>query len=396
MITRIPGGCLRHTLRRSITASRHNNTKAGPSRPASRSHRPYRSDDYDLIPDVEDALNFGLSSGMKFDGRIRAGTSRDRTYDKATETIQPHLKYNQYAERWDVNDEDLDDAPVSWAPAPSEVSEEQARELVGKLGSGQGESATPNETTPTSGRRINLWPTTKSDAHGQSGQTTLYVNRGSLRYRSEYTKHLPAISITYHRLRDGCPCPKCIDPSTRQRTHTSPEAYHEIENSPFVQGDISEELIRKETVEGVEGLRVDWSKDHSAFYPLSRIHVLATGNDIAKKIEPIASRVFWDKDVLLARQDDLHLRYEELANPETRDGNLLKLLVQVQRFGVVVVKGVPTERTDNDDCTLREVMEWIGEIRNTFYGETWNVKNVANSKNVAYTNLNLGMHMDLL
>ena len=38
----------------------------------------------------------------------------------------------------------------------------------------------------------------------------------------------------------------------------------------------------------------------------------------------------------------------------------------------------------------------FGEIRPTFYGLVWDVKNKRNSKNIAYTNLNLGFHMDIL
>lgn len=68
---------------------------------------------------------------------------------------------------------------------------------------------------------------------------------------------------------------------------------------------------------------------------------------------------------------------------------------QLQRYGIAVVRGVPTAKTDNEDCNLRELAESIGLLRNTFYGETWDIKSVPNARNVAYTNLNLGLHMDL-
>lgn len=39
----------------------------------------------------------------------------------------------------------------------------------------------------------------------------------------------------------------------------------------------------------------------------------------------------------------------------------------------------------------------MGEIRRTWYGDrVWDVKSVAGSKNIAYTNLDLGLHMDLV
>jgi alpha-ketoglutarate-dependent taurine dioxygenase len=38
----------------------------------------------------------------------------------------------------------------------------------------------------------------------------------------------------------------------------------------------------------------------------------------------------------------------------------------------------------------------LGEIRNTFYGSLWNVQSLGSqSKNIAYTNFDLGLHMDL-
>lgn len=65
-------------------------------------------------------------------------------------------------------------------------------------------------------------------------------------------------------------------------------------------------------------------------------------------------------------------------------------------YGLLFVTNVPTEGTTNDACELRTLATRFGEIRETFYGQTWDVKNVPNSKNIAYTNVDLGLHMDLL
>jgi hypothetical protein len=87
------------------------------------------------------------------------------------------------------------------------------------------------------------------------------------------------------------------------------------------------------------------------------------------------------------------MKYEDVRG---NAGGMLEMLRQAQVYGLVVVSGVPTERTSDKDCELRAFMEEIGEIRNTFYGQTWDVKSVVNSKNVAYTSQDLGLHMDLL
>jgi hypothetical protein len=92
----------------------------------------------------------------------------------------------------------------------------------------------------------------------------------------------------------------------------------------------------------------------------------------------------------------LHVQFADLSSDSSREETLYHTLQQLHAYGIVVIKGIPTVKTDNENCSLREVMGMIGEIRNTFYGETWNVRNVANSKNVAYTDVNLGLHADLL
>jgi hypothetical protein len=41
---------------------------------------------------------------------------------------------------------------------------------------------------------------------------------------------------------------------------------------------------------------------------------------------------------------------------------------------------------------VRTIAERIGPIRNTFYGEHWEVKNEPSPENVAYSNLPLPLH----
>jgi hypothetical protein len=224
------------------------------------------------------------------------------------------------------------------------------------------------------------------------GNQRIFIGKGELVLRDGGGHFI----IPYYRLRDACPCPKCIDPSTRQKTHTSPEAYNEVSMSIFADTVPPVTRLRYEKNESGEGLRVDWSSNHSAFIPKSRLLALAkpTGSSSSRLIP---RRRLWDKQSLLARSENLHVEYVDLAHKhDGHDVALRKTLQQLQIFGIVVIKGVPTDVTGNADSSLREVMGMIGEIRNTFYGETWNVKNIANSKNVAYTNLNLGLHMDLL
>ena len=47
-------------------------------------------------------------------------------------------------------------------------------------------------------------------------------------------------------------------------------------------------------------------------------------------------------------------------------------------------------------CPQRRCVAFGKSIKNTFYGETWDVRSIPNAKNVAYTHQHLGFHMDLL
>ncbi|GMK56394.1 hypothetical protein CspeluHIS016_0302340 [Cutaneotrichosporon spelunceum] len=201
--------------------------------------------------------------------------------------------------------------------------------------------------------------------------------------------------LTLARLRDACPCPNCIHPSTRQKTHTSGEAAREVASLPEVSARLGE-------ADGVQGLFVQWA-EHEGFYPLGLIRRLLAGRVRGTSyIENTLQRKLWDRETFEREANNFYTEYSDLhaGKPgEALDAHpkaLLRLLEQLQVYGLAVVRGLPTSETGNKECSLRELAESVGLLRNTFYGETWDVRNVPNSKNVAYTNLNLGLHVDLL
>ncbi len=201
--------------------------------------------------------------------------------------------------------------------------------------------------------------------------------------------------VTLARLRDACPCPRCIHPSTRQKTHTSGEAAREVASLSDVAARIGEQ-------DGATGLFVQWD-EHEGFYPIGLVRRLLAGRVRGTSyIENTLQRRLWDRDTLVAENQNFYTEYKDLHagkrgdKLEARPEALLRLLEQLQVDGLAVVRGPPTNKTSNKECALRELAESVGLLRNTFYGETWDVRNVPNSKNVAYTNLNLGLHVDLL
>ncbi|WOO84493.1 Gamma-butyrobetaine dioxygenase [Vanrija pseudolonga] len=216
--------------------------------------------------------------------------------------------------------------------------------------------------------------------------------------------------ISLPRLRDACPCANCIDPSTRQKNHTSGEAYRLVRALGNEVLDGSKIHMATDDVTQEHGIEVHWpavgenvAEAHTSYYPLSLIRrISAERLRGTSYLNHKLKRQLWDRETLLANQHNLHTTYAELngaapgqplaAKPEV----LLKVLEQLQIYGIAILTGVPTDKTGNKDCELRNVVEQIGLLRNTFYGETWDVKSVPQAKNVAYTNVNLGLHMDLL
>jgi hypothetical protein len=100
--------------------------------------------------------------------------------------------------------------------------------------------------------------------------------------------------------------------------------------------------------------------------------------------------VVWDKDSV--QTPGVFISYKELMTPRW----LTIAITELARYGLVFIEGVPTYRTSNEECELKKLAEAFGEIRPTFYGLLWDVVNQKDSKNIAYTNLDLGHHMDLM
>ncbi|KAJ3344585.1 hypothetical protein HDU83_005081 [Entophlyctis luteolus] len=81
------------------------------------------------------------------------------------------------------------------------------------------------------------------------------------------------------------------------------------------------------------------------------------------------------------------------------EDTLFALLMQLQSHGLAFIKNVPTNEVDSQHFLpqLEIIIKRLGcHIRETFYGRTWDVKSVKDAKNIAYTSLDLGLHMDLI
>jgi len=191
-------------------------------------------------------------------------------------------------------------------------------------------------------------------------------------------------------LRDNCPCPECIHPSTRQKLHASSQIPLDIQASSVKATPQGLELTWSKGLEDVG----DWEDPkkgqagHMSVYSWDMVSGSYGSSPQKHRAETRMNHpaVLWDEKLM--KEKVLWLDYEEYS--KTEEG-LLKALKHLQDYGLVFVRGVPTE-----DQEVVKVAERIGHLRETFYGRTWDVKSVPDAKNIAYTNLNLGLHMDLL
>ncbi|KAG0230215.1 hypothetical protein BGW42_001082 [Actinomortierella wolfii] len=205
-----------------------------------------------------------------------------------------------------------------------------------------------------------------------------------------YRAHAPTTMLDALWLRDNCPCEACIHPSTRQKLHTSSQVPLDITISSLESHPAGLKLTWSKGLEDV-GEWEDPAKGqpgHVSFYPWEMILGSYGGSPAEHRATARMNHApkLWDTTVM--EKNVLWLDYKEYM--ETPQG-LLKAVKHLQDYGLFFLKNVPT----NDD-EVATAAERIGHLRHTFYGRTWDVKSVPNAKNIAYTNLNLGLHMDLL
>jgi len=101
----------------------------------------------------------------------------------------------------------------------------------------------------------------------------------------------------------------------------------------------------------------------------------------------------WSKDTLLRSSTDLTMSYTGLCSSMD---TLRRGIEQLLRYGILFVEGVPHEETSDERCEMVRLAGLFGLVRETIYGRFWDVVSRGeSSRNVAYTNLSLGMHMDL-
>ncbi len=182
----------------------------------------------------------------------------------------------------------------------------------------------------------------------------------------------------YRWLRDSCQCPECVHPSTRQKLHRTTDIPATVEPCPDGL-DVSDHSVN-----------IIWNTGHHSTYTPRFLETYSSSENI-RGFHRDVDATRWNKQQI-EYSPHLFLPYRDLQTPS----GLLAAITQLSSHGLLFVKDVPNKETSHERCEARKLAQLFSEIRTTFYGELWDVTNTPNSTNIAYTNLELRFHMDLL
>ncbi|KAL0943489.1 gamma-butyrobetaine dioxygenase (TfdA family Taurine catabolism dioxygenase) [Colletotrichum truncatum] len=191
-------------------------------------------------------------------------------------------------------------------------------------------------------------------------------------------------------LRDRCPCPQCISPSSGNKSFSTAEIPETLEfESVTEQPDGSVHITWKNDVpraaaaghvsvfpaEGTQSMHRIFSEQPQAYAPLK------TPFDR----NPIR-RVLWNNETLAPRLQKID--YNDFIADRRALRNGARGLAEM---GLLFLTNVPQTETAVADIALR-----FGAVKETFYGRTWDVISKPDAENVAYTSSYLGLHSDML
>lgn len=184
-------------------------------------------------------------------------------------------------------------------------------------------------------------------------------------------------------LRDSCTCPQCMDPHSKQKLFQTSDIPVDLEGSykPAV-GEAGESMIELEWKTDVKGFGPDHRTRHSIDW-LRR--ALSTEVELRGGVRHDDS-VLWNRKRI--EKDNKWVDYNEYMS---QDETLFSALTHLNQYGLLFIKNVP----DSEESVV-SLASRIGNLKDTFYGRTWDVRSKPKAENIAYTPQFLGLHMDLL
>ncbi|KAJ3125374.1 hypothetical protein HK098_000321 [Nowakowskiella sp. JEL0407] len=220
-----------------------------------------------------------------------------------------------------------------------------------------------------------------------------FTNHISLRFDSENGELKDSdLNFSHYWLRDNCKCPKCIHPSSKQKLHSS--------------GDLLQSQLQSVEINNTE-LQIVWKDnntgdvDHVSKYNLEYLKSFAKFRTRSTSDLSFDSVKLWTSDSFF--RDCEPIKYSSLMKSEyelspysfpTTDEAFNKAVRQLNLYGLLFIEDVPSEPTDLR--IVENIAQSFGPIKETFYGRSWDVKSEVDAKNIAYTDVELGLHMDIL
>lgn len=198
-------------------------------------------------------------------------------------------------------------------------------------------------------------------------------------------------------LRDACQSPQSVDPHSSQKLFTTSS----ISKDLTIKGEPT--VIKND--KGEDALQVTWNQngiDHVSEYSHKFLDHYSTRDSRLRDKFFGYDRVIWTKDIISRGLDGLNVNYDEYLSDSSKFWQTLKAL---NEYGIGFIDNIPdTTNTIGEVMTEENAKEWpvsklaqrFGYVKNTFYGTLFDVKNVKDAKNIAYTNSFLPLHMDLL
>ncbi|CAK7237046.1 hypothetical protein SCUCBS95973_009814 [Sporothrix curviconia] len=184
---------------------------------------------------------------------------------------------------------------------------------------------------------------------------------------------------------------KCVTPSSGQKTfHTHDVASAEVR-------DVS--VVTQAEGAGQTALRVVWvtkgdpaghaEQEHVSEYDsmellrnFAVLHVPYYPSDLPRRL--------WDRRTIEEALKPVSYA-DWMAADDGSNSEFYRGLQDLYQLGILIVDGVP-----DSENAVREIANQIGNIQQTFYGELFDVVSKPNAENVAYTNVFLCLHQDLL
>jgi len=187
-------------------------------------------------------------------------------------------------------------------------------------------------------------------------------------------QHLSQFDYTW--LRDNCQCSSCVHTSSGQKLHTSAE----------IDANVRPLKLERRQGNGNNGLSssimfVRWSDTHESQFPTEWLRRNCYAHQIS---QPKFTSTWQGKDLAAVPS----LSYSTVM--ETTEG-LKSWLHQLAVFGISLMQSVPVK-----EQTVGTVAARICYLRETMYGKIWDVVNVPNPNNIAYSNLKIDFHQDLM